>query len=135
MDFRESVSQNNIVAWLILGYLCSHPSAKDTAVGISRWWLRSAGVVTNESAVEKALNYLALRDWLTITKTPSGGLLYGLNLLKQDILQQFLHPLTVFTRIKGRQSQARLTGPRSKRILLPVEPSEDSPSLSRSTAD
>lgn len=25
--------QNNVVAWLILGYLCSHPDAKDTVVG------------------------------------------------------------------------------------------------------
>ena len=92
MSWPEPVSQNNnIVAWLILGYLCSYPSAKDTAGGVSRWWLRSAGVEANELAVEEALDYLALRGWVTVAKTPSGQLLYGLNFLKHSLLQQFLH--------------------------------------------
>lgn len=91
MDWPESPSKNNIVAWLILGYLCSHPSAKDTADGVSRWWLRGAGVEANERAVEEALKYLAAKGWVTMTKAPSGPKLYGLNLLKQTVLQQFLH--------------------------------------------
>jgi len=91
MDWPESPSKNNIVAWLILGYLCSHPSAKDTAGGVSRWWLRGAGVEANEPAVEEALNYLAAKGWVTMTKASSGPKLYGLNLLKQNLLQQFLH--------------------------------------------
>jgi hypothetical protein len=91
MDWPEPGSKNNIVAWLILGYFCSYPSAKDTAVGASLWWLNSAGVETNESAVVEALNYLAAKGWVTMTKAPSGAMLYGLNLLKQQALQQFLH--------------------------------------------
>lgn len=91
MDWPEPPSKNNIVAWLILGYLCSHPSAKDTAGGVSRWWLRGAGVEANELVVEEALKYLAIKGWVTVAKTPSGQLLYGLNVLKHSVLQQFLH--------------------------------------------
>ena len=34
---------NDAVAWLILGYLCSHPDAKDTAEGVEKWWLNGQG--------------------------------------------------------------------------------------------
>ena len=91
MDWPEPVSKNNVVAWLILGYFCSHPSAKDTAVGVSRWWLKGVGVETNQQVVEDALNYLVAKGWVTMTKAPSGLKLYALNLLRQQALQQFLH--------------------------------------------
>ena len=35
---------NDVVAWLILGYLCSNPDAKDTAEGVEKWWLNGKGI-------------------------------------------------------------------------------------------
>ena len=35
---------NDAVAWLILGYLCSHPDAKDTVDGVEKWWLNDMDI-------------------------------------------------------------------------------------------
>lgn len=86
-DFSED---NNVVAWLILGYLCSHPDAKDTAEGIGRWWLRGAGIDIDTDAVRGSLAYLVKRGWLTATEGYAGLTLYGLNKNRQYALRQFL---------------------------------------------
>ena len=86
-DFSED---NNVVAWLILGYLCSHPDAKDTAEGIGRWWLRGEGIDIDTDAVRGSLAYLVKRGWLTATEGYAGLTLYGLNKNRQYALRQFL---------------------------------------------
>ena len=86
-DFSED---NNVVAWLILGYLCSHPDAKDTAEGIGRWWLRGEGIEADRDVVRGSLAYLVNRGWLTSMGGSAGHIRYGLNKTRQDELQQFL---------------------------------------------
>lgn len=86
-DFSEN---NNVVAWLILGYLCSHPDAKDTAEGIRRWWLRGEGLDADTDVVHGAIAYLVKREWLTATGGHVGPVRYGLNKTRQDKLQQLL---------------------------------------------
>ena len=51
----------------------------------------SAEVETNELAVEEALEYLVLRGWVTTRITPSGELLYGLNVMRHGILQNLIY--------------------------------------------
>ena len=90
MDRLDGSEDNNVVAWLILGYLCSHPDAKDTAEGIGRWWLRGEGIDADTDVVRGSLAYLVKRGWLMATGNSAGLILYGLNKDRQYALRQFL---------------------------------------------
>lgn len=86
-DYSE---ENNIVAWLILGYLCSHPDAKDTTEGIGQWWLRGEGLDADMDMVRAAIAYLVKREWLTAMGGSAGHIRYGLNKIRNEELQQFI---------------------------------------------
>jgi len=93
---RPGVSEdNNVVAWLILGYLCSHPDAKDTAEGIGRWWLRGERIDADTDVVRSSLAYLVKWGWLTATGGSAGLTLYGLNKNCQHALRQFLQSQSI----------------------------------------
>jgi hypothetical protein len=81
---------NNILAWVILGYLCSHPEAKDTAVGIGKWWLRIECIEADMDRVRSALEYLVRYGWLVPTQTTVGSPVYGLNKERLPVLQSFM---------------------------------------------
>jgi hypothetical protein len=93
---RPDNIENDILAWLILGYLCSNPDAKDTAVGIGRWWLRLEGIQVDALRVRDALRYLEQRGWLTTRGDGPSLKVYSLSKDRQQALQTFLrvHPLT-----------------------------------------
>ena len=82
--------RNNIYAWVILGYLCSHPDAKDTAAGISKWWLPSEGIHADRQRVTDALEYLNQLGWLTTRGKDCTLKVYSLNKDRRPVLQQFL---------------------------------------------
>ncbi len=88
---KQDREPNNILAWMILGYWCSHPQAKDTATGISTWWLRVDGASPDRVRVMAALEYLEERGWVTTRGEPSAFKVYGLNQERQQALQTFLH--------------------------------------------
>jgi hypothetical protein len=96
MDGSGVSQRNNVVAWAILGYLCSHPEAKDTALGIGKWWLRTEGITADMDRVQIALEYLARSGWLTEMESHSGQMIYGLNKERQDALQRFLESQSTY---------------------------------------
>jgi len=75
MDRKDVSEQNNVVAWLVLGYLCSHPEAKDTAMGVRKWWLSGEGIEADRDVVRGSLDYLVKRGWLTATGSLAGDIL------------------------------------------------------------
>jgi len=85
----QSASSNPVV-WLLLGYLCAHPDAKDTAEGIENWWLRAHGANVDRMDVRAALNDLVARDWLIWKGSLSGRQIYGLNQARRAELQELL---------------------------------------------
>jgi hypothetical protein len=97
MDNRPDISEeNNVVAWLILGYLCSNPEAKDTAAGVRKWWLSGEGIDADTDVVRGALDYLVKWGWLTTTEGYAGLSVYGLNKNRQDVVRRFLQSQSSF---------------------------------------
>ncbi|MEO7859292.1 MAG: hypothetical protein ABIU05_02425 [Nitrospirales bacterium] len=85
-----------MVAWLILGYLCSYPDAKDTAESIGRWWLHGEGIDADTDMVRGSVAYLVKQGWLTATGGSAGLTLYGLNKNRLLALRQFLQSQASF---------------------------------------
>lgn len=77
------------VGWLLLRYFYSHSDAKDTAEGITNWWLRSQGAMVHEAAVEVALMDLVTNGWLIAIESRLGHRLYALNVARRSELERW----------------------------------------------
>ena len=87
---QDANANYDLAAWLILGYLCSHPDAKDTAEGVEKWWLNGKGTHIDPKVLRAALAYLVKLGWLVATERKGSGMVYGLNLDRRKKLRQFL---------------------------------------------
>ena len=74
----------------LLRYLLEHPDAKDTIQGILRWWLPQGGVEAGEEEVQKAVDGLVARGWLTRRQPPPSQTLYRVNREKLEEIKAFL---------------------------------------------
>lgn len=81
---------NDVVAWLILGYFCSYPDAKDTAEAVGNWWLNGEGIDVDAEVLRGSLDYLVRLGWLRETARPAGITVYGLNQKRRSLLQRFM---------------------------------------------
>jgi hypothetical protein len=90
MDRPALFEHNDVVAWLILGYLLSHPDAKDTADGVERWWLTSMEISMGARTVRGSLDHLVKLGWLVSSERQGTGVVYGLNGDRREKLRQFL---------------------------------------------
>ena len=90
MDKPALSEYHAAVAWLILGYLLSHPDAKDTVDGVEKWWLNGMEISIDATAVRGSLDHLVKLGWLLSSERQGTGIVYGLNKDRRDRLRQFL---------------------------------------------
>jgi hypothetical protein len=81
---------NDAVAWLILGYLYSHPDAKDTVDGVEKWWLNSMEINMEARTVQVSLDQLVKSGWLVSYQRQGTSMVYGLNRSRRERLLRFL---------------------------------------------
>src|SRR5262245_57141149 len=86
---RPGVSgTSNLITWSILGYLCSHPYAKDTVAGVARWWLGAEGLEATRAEVKTALDQLVAAGWVTVFRSPVSQPIYGLDPIRLGDIQR-----------------------------------------------
>jgi hypothetical protein len=87
---KEKRSAADQVIREILEYLSEHPEAKDTVRGVLRWWFPKGGVGWGEEEVQKALDHLVSRGWLTERETTRSQKIYGMNRDRLEEIKRFL---------------------------------------------
>jgi hypothetical protein len=90
MDRPAFLEHNDALAWLILGYLSSHPDAKDTVDGVEKWWLNSMEIDMDARTVRRSLDHLVKLGWLVSYQRQGSGVVYGLNRDRRETLRKFL---------------------------------------------
>jgi hypothetical protein len=90
MDRPVFLEHNDALAWLILGYLYSHPDAKDTVDGVEKWWLNSMEIDRGARTVRGSLDHLVKLGWLVAYQRQGSGVVYGLNRDRREKLRKFL---------------------------------------------
>ena len=90
MDRPALFEHNDAVSWLILGYLSSHPDAKDTVDGVEKWWLNDMDINMDARTVRGSLDHLVKLGWLVSYQRQGIGVVYGLNRDRREKLRQFL---------------------------------------------
>jgi hypothetical protein len=77
-------NSSDVVAWLILGYLCAHPDAKDTADGVEKWWLKDMDARTVQGSLDRLVKW----GWLLSSQRQGTGVVYGLNKERRETLRK-----------------------------------------------
>ena len=90
MDRPALLEYTDPVAWLILGYLYSHPDAKDTVDGVEKWWLHGMEIRMDVTTVQSSLEQLVSSGWLVSSQRQGSGVVYGLNRERRETLRRFL---------------------------------------------
>ena len=90
MDRPAFLEHNDALAWLILGYLSSHPDAKDTVDGVEKWWLNAMDINMDVRTVRGSLDHLVKLGWLVSYQRQGSGVVYGLNRDRREKLRKFL---------------------------------------------
>ena len=90
MDRPAFLEHNDALAWLILGYLSSHPDAKDTVYGVEKWWLNAMYINMDARTVRGSLDHLVKLGWLVSYQRQGSGVVYGLNRDRREKLRKFL---------------------------------------------
>jgi hypothetical protein len=75
----------------ILQYLVEHPDAKDTPEGIYKWWLPKGRSERGRDEVQKAVDFLTSKGWLTKRETARLKQIYGINKDRLQEIKNFLN--------------------------------------------
>ena len=79
MKNEGSLGRRRAVIQAVLRYLIKNPDAKDTIEGVRRWWLAEDYREQRQEELDKTLDFLVSKGWLTIRTTPQQKKIYGLN--------------------------------------------------------
>jgi len=74
----------------ILHYWVEHVDAKDTPEGILKWWLPESQGEWGKEDVQKALDFLTSKGWLTKRETTRAKRIYGVNKDRVEEIKTFL---------------------------------------------
>jgi hypothetical protein len=77
----------------ILQYLIKNPDAKDTLEGIHKWWLPKGHSKQGRDEVQKAVDWLISKGWLTERGTIPSKEIYGINRDRLSEIKRFLQRL------------------------------------------
>lgn len=91
MKSKGSLGQCRIVIRELLHYLVEHPDSKDTPEGILKWWLPEGHAEWRKEDVQKALDFLTSKGWLTKRETAPSNKIYGINKDQLEEIKKFLH--------------------------------------------
>jgi len=87
----ESSDDSSLLIRDILIHVVNHPDAKDTVVGIHKFWLSAHSAHQSGNKVRDALEYLAeQKRWLTKKSAGAALTLYGLDKDRLDEVKKFL---------------------------------------------
>ena len=104
MKNEGSLGQRRAVIQAILQYLIKNPDAKDTKVGIRKWWLSEECSAWKDEVIEEGLTYLVKSGWLktrpnlspkakNLSEVRPEEIVYGLNKKKLRKISEFLDQL------------------------------------------
>jgi hypothetical protein len=74
----------------VLQYLIKNPDAKDTLEGIYKWWLPKWHSRQGRDEVQKAVDLLTSKGWLTNRGTTPSREIYGINRDRLQEIKSFL---------------------------------------------
>ena len=71
-----SQSEIAAIADEIIRYLDTHPKAADTLEGITKWWVARQRYYESAEKVQKALEFLVVRELITRVERNTGDIIY-----------------------------------------------------------
>ena len=91
MSDKDSPGSDEKVIRGILQYCVEHPYAKDTPEGILKWWRLIDKSEWRKEDVQKALDALTAKGWLTKRNTSPPEKIYGFNKKFMEEIRKFLN--------------------------------------------
>ena len=75
----------------ILRYVVAHPKAKDTVIGIEKWWLSKSITQEGKRKLKESLDLLVSKGWLIGRRSPRSETIYSLNENSLPEINEFLN--------------------------------------------
>ncbi len=79
IESKDLTNRHQKLTHEILWYCMKYPDAKDTPEGILKWWLPEGQVEWGKEDIQKALDFLTSKGWLTKREATPSRIIYGVN--------------------------------------------------------
>jgi hypothetical protein len=78
------------LTYQVLAYLLENPKAEDTLEGVLQWWLLQQRIGFEMNRVKKALEELAVKNFVVEIRGPENRVFYRINEGKRNEIEVFL---------------------------------------------